>query len=192
MSVLKAPSIMIDFKFSNLKDPSPLWPSGFLHLAPLFRPCKQCWHVRTTIIFYIKNGYCHAPIWWPCDQWTVQTPSLLVGVREPCCTVLGAVGCFFPNIQGAWVGGLASAMVCTPMNCAVFIACVGLWISVWWIEWAPIVLEKQASYKTGHKPMWYQCFRGRLARVQVARDETQIVQYSPKKLLWSGNLNMVA
>ena len=76
-----------------------IWPSGFLHLAPFFSPCIQCWHVRNTVIFYIKNGYCHTPIRLPCNQWTVQTPSL--GVREPRCTVPVVVGCFYPDIQGA-------------------------------------------------------------------------------------------
>ncbi len=109
--VLKAPSI--DFKFS--KTPSQglcIWPTYLLHLAPLFRPCKQCWQVRNTVNFYIKNGYCHAPIGWRLDQWTVQTPSL--DVREPHYTILGAVGCLYPDIHGARVGGLASAIVQTP------------------------------------------------------------------------------
>ena len=89
-----------------------IWPECLLHLAPLFRLCKQCWQVRNTVIFYIKNGYCHAPIGWRLDQWTVQTPSL--GVRDAHCTILGAVGCFYPDIHDDWVGGLASAMVQTP------------------------------------------------------------------------------
>ena len=89
-----------------------IWPSGFLDLAPFLGPCIQCWHVRNTVIFYIKNGYCHTPIRLPCNQWTVQTPSL--GVREPRCTVPVAVGCFYPDIQGAQVGGLTSAMVLPP------------------------------------------------------------------------------
>ncbi len=88
-----------------------IWPAYLLHLAPLFRPCKQCWQVRNTVIFYIKNGYCHAPIGWRLDQWTVQTPSL--GVRAPHCTIPGAVGWFCPDIHGAWVEELTSAMVQT-------------------------------------------------------------------------------
>ena len=111
MSVLKAPSI--DFKFS--KDPRPRrvhMAIGFPTPCTIFSPGKQCWYVRNTVSFYIKNGYCHTPIRLPCDLWTVQTPSL--GVREPRCTVPVAVGCFYPDIQGARVGGLTSTMVLQP------------------------------------------------------------------------------
>ena len=31
-----------------------IWPACLLHLAPLFRPCKQCWLLRNTVNFYIK------------------------------------------------------------------------------------------------------------------------------------------
>ena len=103
-----------------------IWPASLLHLAPLFRPGKQCWHVRNTVIFYIKNGYGHTPIWWPRDQWTVQTPRALQGVRVPRCTIPGAVGCFYRNIQGAQVGGFGQCNGANTMNCAVSIACVGL------------------------------------------------------------------
>ncbi len=33
-----------------------------------------------------------------------------LGVGEPRCTIPGAVGCFYPDVQGARVGDLASAM----------------------------------------------------------------------------------
>ncbi len=110
MSVLKAPST--DFKFSKEPCPRRVHMASVFAMHHFFRPCKQCWRVRNTVIFYIKNGYCHAPIGWPWDQWTVQTPSL--GVREPSCTIPGAVECFYPDIHGARVGGLVSAMVETP------------------------------------------------------------------------------
>ena len=166
-----------------------IWPVSLLHLAPLFRPCKQCWRVRNTVIFYIKNGYGHTPLWWPLDQWTVQTPSL--GVREPRCTIPGAVGRFYPDIQGAQVGGFGQCNGANTMNCVVSIACVGLSMRERSIEWAPTVLERQACYKTGHEPMWIECFRGPLARVQAARAAAQNVLYSPKKEIWSGSLNMI-
>ena len=167
-----------------------IWPASLLHLAPLFRPCKQCRHVRNTVIFYIKNGYGHAPIWWPQNQWTVQTPSL--GVREPRCTIPGNVGCFYPDVQGARVGGFGQCgNGANTMNYAVSIACVGISMRVRLIEWAPVVLERQAGYKTGHEPMWIECFRGPLARVQAARAAAQNVLYSPKKEIWSGSLNMI-
>ena len=81
----------------------------------------------------------------------MQAPSL--GVREPRCTIPGAVGCFYPDIQGAQVGGFGQCNGANTMNCAVFIACVGLSMRVQLIEWAPMVVERQAGYKTGHEPM---------------------------------------
>ena len=56
-------------------------------------------------------------------------------------------------------------------------------MSVQWIEWAPMVLEKLACYKTDHKPLCFQFCWGRLARVQAAREVTQIGLYSPEKQL---------
>ena len=81
----------------------------------------------------------------------MQTPSL--GVREPRCTIPGAVGRFYPDIQGAQVGGFGQCNGANTMNCVVSIACVGLSMRERSIEWAPMVLERQAGYKTGHEPM---------------------------------------
>ena len=81
----------------------------------------------------------------------MQTPSL--GVREPRCTIPGAVGRFYPDIQGAQVGGFGQCNGANTMNCVVSIACVGLSMRELSIEWAPMVLERQAGYKTGHEPM---------------------------------------
>jgi hypothetical protein len=172
-----------------------IWPESLLYLAPPFRPCTQCWHVRNTVIFYIKNGYYHTPIWWPQDLWTVKTHSL--GVIEPHCTIQGAVGsvgCFYPDIGGAQleVGGLGQWNGAHTMKCTVSITCVGLSMRVRLIEWAPMGLERQPCHKTCHEPMWIECFRVHLARVQAARAATQIVVYSPKKELWSRSLNMMA
>ena len=81
----------------------------------------------------------------------MQTPSL--GVREPRYTISGAVGCFYPDIQGARVGGFGQCNGTNTMNCALSIASVGLSLRVQLKEWAPMVWERQAGYKTGHEPM---------------------------------------
>ena len=62
-------------------------------------------------------------------------PSL--GVREPRCIIPGAVGAFIPIYRVLELEDLASANGANTMNCAVSIACVGLSMRVWLIEWAP-------------------------------------------------------
>jgi hypothetical protein len=88
MSVLKAPSLC-QLTLNSQKTPAQgvcIWPVCLLHLALLFRPCKQCWLVRNTVILH-KKWLLSRAIWMALDQWTVQTPSLVV--REPCCTIPG-------------------------------------------------------------------------------------------------------
>ncbi len=81
----------------------------------------------------------------------VQTPSL--EIRDPHCTIPDAVGCLFPDIQGAQEGGFGQCNGANTMNCVVSIACVGLSMREWFVEWAPMLLERQACCKTGHEPM---------------------------------------
>ena len=56
-------------------------------------------------------------------------------------------------------------------------------MSVPWIEWAAMVLEKLVCYWSDHKLLFFLFCWGRLGRVQAAREVTQNGLYSPKKQL---------
>ena len=80
----------------------------------------------------------------------MQTPFM--GVCEPHCSILGAVGGFPLDIQGAQGGGFSQRHGANIMKCAVSLTCMGLSMSVQLIEWARMGLERQPVHKTGHEP----------------------------------------
>ena len=80
----------------------------------------------------------------------MQTPSM--GVREPHCSISGAVGGFAPDIHGDQGGGFSQRHGANTMKCAVSLTFIGLSMSVQLIEWAHMGLERQSVDKSGHEP----------------------------------------
>jgi len=74
------------------------------------------------------------------------------GVREPHCSILGAVGGSAPDINGAQGGCFSQRHGANTMKCAVSLTFIGLSMSVQLIEWAHMGLERQSVDKSGHEP----------------------------------------
>ena len=79
----------------------------------------------------------------------MQTPSM--GVCEPHCSILGAVGGSAPDINGAQGGCFSQRHGANTMKCAVSLTFIGLSMNVQLIEWAHMGLERQSVDKSGHE-----------------------------------------
>ena len=73
----------------------------------------------------------------------MQTPSM--GVREPHCSILGAVGGSAPDINGAQGGCFSQRHGANTMKCAVSLTFMGLSMSVQLIEWAHMGLGRPSG-----------------------------------------------